>query len=88
MSVVRGRRGEAVETTYLSAIPNISSTESDGRGNVEFGNPSPRGGLYSNTGVELFGRAGSGSTGLGFYDIEDPHAIVDLVERLRERDRA
>jgi hypothetical protein len=55
--VVQRRRGEAVDATYLRAIPNIStSAGSDGRGSVRFGNTSPFGGWGANSGMEFLGR--------------------------------
>jgi hypothetical protein len=37
--------------------------------------------------MELFARAGPGSSGIAFYDVEDPGAVAELVERLRDEDR-
>jgi hypothetical protein len=37
--------------------------------------------------MELFARDQMASTGVSFYDIEDPRGVADLVERLREADR-
>jgi uncharacterized membrane protein len=89
MAIVRGRRGESVEATYLRSIPNIStSAVSDGRGSVGFGLSSPMAGRYANSGMEFLARGQMSSAGVSFYDIEDPRGVADLVERLRDADRA
>jgi uncharacterized membrane protein len=88
MTIVRGRRGESVEATYLRSIPNISTTAAaGGRGSVEFGLSSPMTGWYANSGMEFLGRGQMASAGVSFFDIEDPRGVADLVERLREADR-
>jgi uncharacterized membrane protein len=88
LAIVRRRNDEAVEATYLSSIPNISThAVSNGRGSVEFGLSSPMAGRYGNSGMELLAR-GQMATGISFYDIEDPRGVADLVERLRDQDRA
>ena len=86
LEIVRGLRGgESVNATYLRAIPNIStSTTSGGYGMVDFGFSSPRYTRYANTGMEFLGRGQAG--GVRFYDIPDPRAVADLVERLRAAD--
>ena len=84
MTIVRGRIGETTDAMYLRSIPNISTTAvSDGRGSVEFGQSSGSG-RYGNSGMELFARGQAASSGIGFYDIEDPRGVADLVERLRD----
>jgi uncharacterized membrane protein len=89
MTIVRGRRGESVDATYLRSIPNIStSAVSNGRGSVEFGLSSPMAGWYANSGMEFFARSQMASSGISFYDIEDPRGVADLVERLRDEDRS
>lgn len=89
MSIVRGRGGESVDATYLRSIPSIStSAVSNGRGSVEFGLSSPMAGWYGNTGMEFFARGQLASAGVRFYDVEDPRGVADLVERLRDADRA
>jgi uncharacterized membrane protein len=88
IAIVRGRRGESVEATYLRSVPNIStSAVAGGRGSVEFGLSSPMAGWYANSGMEFFGRGQMASAGVSFFDIEDPRGVADLVERLREADR-
>jgi uncharacterized membrane protein len=88
MTIVRGRRGESVEATYLRSIPNIStSAVAGGRGSVDFGLSLPMAGWYGNSGMEFLGRGQMGSAGVSFLDIEDPRGVADLVERLREADR-
>ena len=88
MATVRGRSGESVEATYLRSIPNIStSAVAGGRGSVEFGLSSPMSGWYGNSGMEFLGRGQMASSGVSFFDIEDPRGVADLVERLREADR-
>lgn len=81
MTIFRGRRGEVVEAAYLQAIANVSiNTDSHGRGSVEFGNASTSRTRYDpNTGLWNAGTGGG-----GFYDIEDPRGVANLVERLRE----
>lgn len=87
--VMRRARGETVEATYLRAIPSISTrAESRGHGTVAFGTVSAAGGWYGNTGMELLARGSAGNVGVSFYDIDDPRAVADLVERLREHDRS
>ena len=54
------------------------------RGSVEFGLSSPMTGWYENSGMELFARGQMASSGVSFYDIEDPRGVADLVERLRD----
>ena len=89
MTIVRGRRGESVEATYLSAIPSIStSAVSNGRGSVELGPSSPASAWSANNGMEFFARGQAASAGVGFYDIEDPGAVADLIERLRDGELA
>jgi hypothetical protein len=81
LTIYHGRRGEAVEATYLRAIPSVSTTsDSHGRGSIEFGNTLPAVARYANSGMWM-PFAGGG----GFYDIEDPGGVADLVERLREQ---
>jgi hypothetical protein len=89
MTVVERGRGATIEATYLRAIPNIStSMQSDGRGSIEFGISSRFGQWYANTGMEFFARGRSAATtGVAFYDIDDPRGVADLVECLRQRDR-
>jgi hypothetical protein len=82
--ILRGRRGESVAAAFIKAIPNVSTTEgSDGRGNVGFGVSSESSWKYANTGFDLSVSAQT-TTGLTFYDIEDPQGVAALVERLRE----
>jgi uncharacterized membrane protein len=89
MAIVRRRQGETVDATYLRSIPNIStSAASSGRGSVEFGLSSPMFGRYANSGMEFFMRGQMASAGISFFDIEDPRGVADLVERLRDQDRA
>ena len=89
MTIVRGRHDQSVDATYLHSVPNIStSAVSNGRGSVEFGLSSPMTGWYENSGMELFARGQMASSGVSFYDIEDPRGVADLVERLRDEDRA
>jgi uncharacterized membrane protein len=89
MTIVKGRHDESVEATYLRSIPNIStSAVSNGDGSVEFGLSSPMTGSYGNSGMEFFARGQMASSGVSFYDIEDPRGVADLVERLRDADRA
>jgi len=58
-----------------------------GRGSVEFGRSSaPESGL-ANTGLESVNRREL-TSGIAFYDIEDPEGVADLVERLRAADRS
>jgi hypothetical protein len=84
ISIVQSRRGEAVEASYLRAIPSISTNEdSNGRGSVEFGSSSSVGRL-ANTGFGFFGSGGSATSGVNFYDIKDPRGVADLVERLQD----
>jgi hypothetical protein len=86
MCIVRSRRGESVQTMYLSAIPNIStSASSNGHGSVAFGSSAPTG-WYADTGMEFLGRGQPSSSVVGFSDIEDPRGVADLVERLRDAD--
>jgi uncharacterized membrane protein len=88
MTIVRGRHDESVDATYLRSIPNIStSAASKGRGSVEFGLSSLMTGWYGNSGMEFFARGQLASSGISFYDIEDPRGVADLVERLRDQDR-
>jgi uncharacterized membrane protein len=89
MTIVRGRHDESVDATYLRSVPNIStSAVSNGRGSIEFGLSSPMTGWYGNSGMEFFARGQMASSGVSFYDIEDPRGVADLVERLRDQDRA
>jgi hypothetical protein len=89
MTIVQGRRAESVDATHLGLIPNIStSAVSNGSGSVEFGLSSPMAGWYGNSGVEFFARGQMAGSGVSFYDIEDPRGVADLVERLRDEDRA
>jgi hypothetical protein len=44
-------------------------------------------GWYGNSGMEFFARGQLASSGVSFYDIEDPRGVADLVERLRDQDR-
>ena len=86
LAIVRRRRGEAVEAVYLRSIPNISTNSvANGRGSVEFGLSSPMASWYANSGMEFFAR-GLVSTGVCFYDIQDPQGVADLVERLQAAD--
>jgi uncharacterized membrane protein len=89
LTIVRGRRGgESVEALYLRSIPTIStSAVSNGRGSVEFGLPSPAAAWYGNSGMDFFARGRAAGAGVGFYDIEDPGGVAELVERLRDADR-
>jgi uncharacterized membrane protein len=88
LEIVEGRKGESVTAVYLRSIPNISTSAlANGEGSVEFGLSSGRDRYYANTGMEFFIR-GSLSSGVSFYDIADPEGVADLVERLREADRA
>lgn len=88
LEIVDGRKGESVAAVYLRSIPNIStSAVSNGEGSVEFGISSRMDQHYANTGMEFFAR-GSLSSGVSFYDIEDPEGVADLVERLRAADRS
>jgi uncharacterized membrane protein len=89
MTIVKGRHAESVDATYLGSIPSIStSAVSNGSGSVEFGLSSPMAGWYGNSGVEFFARGQMAGSGVSFYDIEDPRGVADLVERLRDEDRA
>jgi uncharacterized membrane protein len=89
MTIVRGRHDETVDATYLGSIPNIStSAVSNGRGSVEFGLSSPMTGWNGNSGMDIFARGQMASSGVSFYDIEDPRGVAHLVERLRDEDRA
>jgi uncharacterized membrane protein len=89
MTIVRGRHDESVDATYLRSIPTIStSADSKGRGSAEFGLSSPMTSRYGNSGMEFFARSQMASSGVSFYDIEDPRGVADLVERLRDEDRA
>lgn len=84
LEIVDGRKGESVAAVYLRSIPNVStSAVSNGEGSVEFGISSRMESHYANTGLEFFAR-GSVSSGVSFFDIEDPEGVADLVERLRE----
>jgi DUF1707 SHOCT-like domain len=81
LTIVARRRGETVHATYLHAIPYLTTTvDSKGTGSVEFSDtanaPSAR---YANTGYWTYPGAG----GNAFYDIHDPRAVADLIERLR-----
>lgn len=88
LEIVDGRKGESVTAVYLRSIPNIStSAVSNGEGSVEFGLSSRMDQYYANTGMEFFGR-GSLTSGVSFYDIAEPERVAELVERLREADRA
>ena len=87
MTIVTGRHDESVEATYLRSIPTIStSAVSSGCGSVEFGRPSPMAGWYGNSGMEFFARGQTASSGVSFYDIEDPRGVADMVERLRDEE--
>jgi hypothetical protein len=82
LRVASNRRGDAVDAMYLSAIPSVSTTVGPhGRGDVLFGTASPGQRWYGNTGLDAFNR-GSGSV-LAFYDVDDPGAVAELVDRLR-----
>jgi hypothetical protein len=88
LEIVAGRNGDSVSAVYLRSIPNIStSAVANGEGSVDFGLSSRRDQYYANTGMEFFAR-GSLSGGVSFYDIPDPGGVAELVERLREADRA
>jgi hypothetical protein len=86
LEIVRGLKGgESVNATYLRAIPSIStSTTSGGEGTVAFGPSSGRLAQLEGSGLEFFARGDT--SGLRFYDISDPRAVADLVERLRASD--
>jgi len=87
MTIVTGRHDESVEATYLRSIPTIStSAVSSGCGSVEFGRPSPMAGWYGNSGMEFLARGQMASSGVSFYDIEDPRGVADMVERLRDEE--
>ena len=70
------------------AVQARPGATANGRGSVEFGLSSPMTGWYENSGMELFARGQMASSGVSFYDIEDPRGVADLVERLRDEDRA
>jgi hypothetical protein len=85
LTVFTGRRGEAVNTSYIRAIPSISThVDANGRGSVEFTRPTPYGGWYGNTGMEFL--RGGAVNGVAFYDVDDPRGVADLVERLQASD--
>ena len=87
LEIVAGAKGESVAAVYLRSIPNIStSAVSDREGSVEFGISSRMNSHYANTGMEFFAR-GSLSSGVSFFDIQDPEGVADLVERLRAADQ-
>ena len=87
MTILTGRHDESVEATYVRSIPTIStSAVSSGCGSVEFGRPSPMAGWYGNSGMEFFARGQTASSGVSFYDIEDPRGVADMVERLRDEE--
>ena len=79
VAIVRGRRGDSVEAAFVKAISKISTSGS----NVQFGVPSTGTWSYAKAGLDLSLRA-QVTTGLTFYDIEDPRGVAALVERLRE----
>ncbi len=88
LSIAARRGGETVETTYLRALPGISTTAgANGRGSVDVGNSGPIGNPWGNNGMEYFTRGSSGKTGVSFCDIDDARGVADLVERLRQADR-
>jgi hypothetical protein len=81
MRVIRRRRGAAIRGLYLTAIPSIAvSQQSRTRGSVLFGD-APR---YE---VDLpwFMQGNDAPTGMGFHYLDDPQAIADLAERLRDQ---
>lgn len=83
------RGGESATAFYLRAIPNVTtSTVADGRGSVEFGMASATASQFANTGLEFINRRELSNIVAGFYDIEDPQGVADLVERLRDADSA
>ena len=87
LTIVRNWKGggETVTAFYLRSIPNISTKAGgNGRGSVDFGMPTP--GRSRNTyGWDPFGQSRRQETGgLSFVDIDDPHGVADLVERLRD----
>jgi len=87
MTIVRGRRGEAVNAMYVRSIPNVSTNiGSDGRGSVEFGVSAPAAARYASSGLD-FGGSQAG-TGVGFYDVDGARDVADLVERLRQADQS
>jgi Domain of unknown function (DUF1707) len=89
--IVRNWRGggESATAFYLSSIPNVTtSTGEDGRGSVEFGIASVTASQFANTGLEFINRRELSNIVAGFYDIEDPQGVADLVQRLRDADPA
>ena len=89
LSIVATGRGEAVDASYLAAIPGVTTVVgAGGTGTVSFGNVSPAATWYGNSGLELMGRGAGAPPALTFYDVEGPQGVAELVERLRRRRRA
>jgi len=68
--------------TYLNTIPNIDkSVRSDGIGTITFGNQSPWGSWYANTGMDFFSSQ-YGREVPTFYDIKDVNRVYKMVNEM------
>ena len=82
LSIVNGSAGETFESTYIRAIPTVStSARPDGSGTVMFTNTPWMFSMYVNSGMEFFARGQLGG-GVNFFDIPDARAVGHLVDSL------
>jgi hypothetical protein len=82
LSVVTGSSGETFESTYVRAIPSVSTNAgSDGSGSVMFTSTPWMFAMYLNSGMEFFARSYGGG-GVNFFDIPDARAVGHLVDSL------
>lgn len=75
-----------LQAAIIRTLPTMSMSVSAHGGTVQFGQPSPYGSWFANTGWGFFQPSGVDS--LAFYNIPDPQYVYDLISRQAVDERA